>query len=67
MTSDKYQKKVPAQPQSPAISPEQKFLEDYQRLCQEQGFEIVASPQWIKRDDNSYSMVIKMTLSKIYP
>lgn len=42
----------------PALDPKANFLDKYKKLVADEGFEIVARPQYLLRDDGSYSLVI---------
>lgn len=49
-----------------AIKPTaQNFIEKYQALCKETGFQIVTSPVWKLRDDGSYSMILSHTVEEM--
>ena len=41
------------------------FAKSYQELCDKMGFRIVVSPQYIARDDNSFSTVLQYTVGKL--
>ena len=43
----------------------QEFITAYETLCKEYGYNIVASLAYIKRDDNTYSTVIQMSVGKL--
>ncbi len=43
----------------------QDFAKRYQELCDELGYRIVVSPQWMARDDNTFSMVLNYTIGQI--
>lgn len=42
----------------------QEFAEEYKKLCQKMGFQVVAFPAWIARDDGSFSLVIQYSAGK---
>lgn len=46
------------------MTPEQIFSIKYKQLCKETGCEIMVAPIWRARDDGTYSMIIKTTVSK---
>ena len=41
-----------------------KFHEEYMELCDKHKCSISATPQWISRDDGTFSMVLKMMVKK---
>ena len=43
----------------------QDFANKYEALCEETGFRIVVSPQYIARDDGSFSTVLQYTIGKL--
>jgi hypothetical protein len=43
----------------------QEFVEAYENLCKEYGYSVVASLAYMKRDDNTYSTVIQMSVGKL--
>jgi hypothetical protein len=43
----------------------EQFLDLLNRLCKETGYTIVAHPEWIRRDDNTFSMIIVQTIEKM--
>jgi len=46
------------------IKPEQ-FAKEYQSLCEKMGYRIVVSPQYIARDDGSFSTILQYTVGLI--
>jgi len=42
----------------------QEFAAEYKKLTQEYGWQVVAVPQWVARDDGTYSMKIQYTSGK---
>lgn len=55
---------------APAITPhkqtEQEFIERYQALCKETGFQIVFAPQWRQsQDTGDYRLVIVSSVAPI--
>lgn len=36
------------------------FASAYNKLCEEYGFQIQAVPQWVMRDDGSWSMIVRV-------
>jgi len=38
------------------IEKQKEFAEEYNKLCIKHGMELVAVPQWVLRDDGTYSM-----------
>lgn len=42
----------------------QDFANEYKSLCDKLGFQIVASPVWIARDDGSFSLLIQYSVGK---
>ena len=44
---------------------EEEFVKLYKELCDKTEFRIIAIPQWISRDDGSFSTVLKYTVGKI--
>jgi hypothetical protein len=51
-------------PAKKVYTPEQ-FVAMFQKLCQETGFIIGAHPEFKYRDDNTFSIVVVMTVEKI--
>lgn len=45
--------------------PEELFVEEYNALCKKHGLQIVALPQYVRRDDNTFSLVVNMSVAKI--
>ena len=43
----------------------QDFMDKYKKLCDETGFMISAAPQFMLRDDSTYSMVVKLSVIKL--
>ena len=43
----------------------QDFADAYSKLCEEYGFRIVATPVWLVRDDNTFSMQIQISVGKL--
>lgn len=43
----------------------QEFATKYQALCKETGYQIVITPAYIKRDDNSYSTIIQTSVGEM--
>ena len=43
----------------------QDFAKAYQELCEKMGYRIVVSPQYIARDDGSFSTVLQYTVGKL--
>ena len=41
------------------------FAKEYQALCDKMRFRIVVSPQYIARDDNSFSTVLQYTVGQL--
>jgi len=41
------------------------FAKEYQALCEKLGFRIVVSPQYIARDDGSFSTVLQYTVGAL--
>lgn len=40
----------------------QDFAEEYKKLCEKTGFNIVVAPNWIARDDGTFSMQLQYTV-----
>ena len=43
----------------------EQFAKEYQSLCDRLGFRIVVSPQYVARDDNSFSTVLQYTVGQL--
>jgi hypothetical protein len=43
----------------------EEFAKKYQSLCDEMGYRIVVSPQYIARDDGSFSTVLQYTVGAL--
>lgn len=43
---------------------QRKFMEEYDKLCEKHGYRVAASPQWLYRDDNTYSMQVRLVLAR---
>ncbi len=43
----------------------EQFAKEYQALCEKLGFRIVVSPQYIARDDGSFSTILQYTVGKL--
>ena len=41
------------------------FAKAYEDLCTKMGYRVVVSPQYVARDDNSFSTVLQYTVGKI--
>jgi len=41
------------------------FAKEYQSLCDKMGYRIVVSPQYIARDDGSFSTILQYTVGLI--
>lgn len=41
------------------------FAKAYQELCNKMGYRIVVVPQYVARDDNSFSTVLSYTVGKL--
>ena len=41
------------------------FAAEYQALCEKHGMTLAAAPVWMKRDDNTFSLVIQYQVEKI--
>jgi hypothetical protein len=52
------------QPAKKEYTPQQ-FIAMYNKLCQETGFTLGAHPEWKLRDDNTWSILVIMTVEKI--
>ena len=55
-----------AKPETKPDVPDQgkEFVEEYQKLCEKYGLILAAKPEWILRDDNTYSFVLKTYIDK---
>lgn len=40
------------------------FLKEYNKLCKEHGYNVVATPAYIARDDGSFSTVVQISVGK---
>lgn len=52
-------------PQIPVEQKVKEFQEKYQQLCEEYKMALNVSPVWVKRDDGSFSMVLKVSVDKL--
>ena len=43
----------------------EEFAKEYQSLCDKMGYRIVVSPNYIARDDGSFSTVLSYTVGKL--
>ena len=41
------------------------FAKEYQDLCERMGHRIVVNPQYVARDDNSFSTVLQYTVGQL--
>ena len=41
------------------------FAKRFQALCDEMGFQLVATPVWIARDDGTFSMKINWSIGEL--
>jgi len=41
------------------------FAKRYQQLCDEMGYRIVVSPNFVSRDDGTFSIVLNYTIGKL--
>ena len=46
------------------VKPED-FAKAYQELCDKMGYRIVVVPQYVARDDNSFSTILSYTVGKL--
>jgi hypothetical protein len=46
-------------------NPAQAFVEEYNALVQKHGFMLVAQPQWIPRDDSTWSLVTRLSVEPV--
>ena len=44
---------------------QEEFAKEYQSLCEKMGYRIVVSPQYIPRDDGSFSTILQYTVGKL--
>ena len=42
----------------------QEFIDRYKSLVDETGYQLVITPVWIARDDNTYSMTLQTSVGK---
>ena len=43
----------------------EEFANKFKALCDEMGYQLVATPQWISRDDGTFSMRITWSVGKL--
>ena len=43
----------------------EKFIKEYQGLCQEHKFQIVVTPAWKARDDGTFSLIQQTSIGKL--
>lgn len=43
----------------------QEFADAYQTLCNEMGFQLVVAPAYVKRDDNTFSLVLQPSVGEM--
>lgn len=43
----------------------EEFMVKFKALCDEMGYQLVAIPQWIPRDDGTFSMKINWSIGKL--
>lgn len=41
---------------------QEEFIEAYNELCTQMGYQISVNPVWIPRDDGSWSMIVQTTV-----
>ena len=41
------------------------FFKEYEKLCEEKGFRIVVNPAFQARDDNTWSVILQTSVSKL--
>ena len=46
------------------IKPEEFFIESYKKLVEETGYRLEPVPSMMKRDDGTYSFVVRMAVTK---
>jgi hypothetical protein len=47
------------------IEKQKEFAEEYKKLCAKHGMELTAVPQWMLRDDGTYSMRIQFAVKAV--
>ena len=45
----------------------ERFVEKYNKLCEQEGFRISCTPIWKLRDDSTFSLVLQYGVEKIVP
>lgn len=50
---------------TPVQDKAREFVERYQKLCEELGYQIVVTPVWIARDDGTFSMRLQSSIGKL--
>lgn len=41
------------------------FAREYQALCERMGFRLAVVPAWVPRDDNTFSMVMQVSVEPL--
>lgn len=43
----------------------EEFVNEFKSLCDKMGYQLVATPKWLQRDDNTFSMSIVWSIGRL--